>query len=92
MTLYEKPGRTVTIHIDGTAAEVPEGCSVAVALIVAGAAGTQRSAQRPEEPGVFCGMGSCFECVLRIDGESAQRTCITPVRDGMRAETKKGEM
>ena len=36
--------------------------------------------------GLFCGMGLCFDCLVRVDGRPGVRACVTPVRDGMRVE------
>ncbi len=46
---------------------------------------TTRGQGRPR--GLFCGIGSCFDCLLTIDGQPGQRACLVPVRDGMRLST-----
>jgi D-hydroxyproline dehydrogenase subunit alpha len=33
--------------------------------------------------GPLCGMGTCFECRVTVDGEPHCRACLTPVREGM---------
>jgi len=78
---------TVTITVDGQERSVPAGCSVAVALLLCGVDHTRTTTLGGEPRGVFCGMGSCFDCVATIDGRSSQRTCITEAVDGMRVET-----
>ncbi len=37
--------------------------------------------------GLFCGMGVCFDCLVRVDGRVGVRACLEPVRAGMRIET-----
>lgn len=37
--------------------------------------------QRPR--GMLCGIGICFECLVRVDGESGKRACVTLARPGM---------
>jgi predicted molibdopterin-dependent oxidoreductase YjgC len=37
--------------------------------------------------GVFCGMGSCYECHAEVDGEPQTRTCMVTVSEGMRVRT-----
>ncbi|CAN7539072.1 FAD-dependent oxidoreductase [Neorhizobium sp. LjRoot104] len=71
-----------TVHVDGLPFRVDAGLSVAAALTGLGrsdfstdAAGSRR--------GVFCGMGVCHDCLVTIDGRTSQRSCMTPVRDGM---------
>ena len=38
----------------------------------------------------ICGMGSCFECRVTVDGRPHQRSCLIPCRDGMIVETGSG--
>ena len=38
-----------------------------------------------EPRGGLCGMGSCYECRARVDGQ-LRRTCLTPAKDGMTVE------
>ena len=35
----------------------------------------------------LCGMGTCFEWRVTIDGVPHQRSCLVPVRDGMTVVT-----
>jgi predicted molibdopterin-dependent oxidoreductase YjgC len=59
------------------------GQTVAAALLEAGVR-SWRVTRRDERPrGLFCGIGVCFDCLLTIDGQPAQRACLVPVRDGM---------
>ena len=73
----------VEIFFEGRALPAYEDETVAAALTAAGILGLRR-AQDGRERGVFCGMGVCFECLVRIDGRLAQRACMTKVRAGMR--------
>lgn len=76
----------VTITIDGREAKVPRGISVAAALLNQGVTGFRRSV-RGEGRGPLCGMGTCHECRVTIDGRAHQRACLVPVREGMRVIT-----
>lgn len=73
--------------VDGREVEFAEGCSVAAVLLSVGLVATRRSPRRQEPRGHYCGMGVCFECVVRIDGCSDRRACLTEARDGMVVET-----
>lgn len=80
---FQRQGATVAFEMNGERLEGIEGESIAAALIAAGRmslrhdkAGTPR--------GLFCGMGTCFECEVSIDERSPQRACLTKVRAGMR--------
>lgn len=79
-------GPNLRITIDGRALEVALGTSVAAALLNAGILGVRRSvAGRPRGP--VCGMGTCFECRVTIDGQQHVRSCNVVCADGMHIET-----
>ncbi len=64
---------TVTVRVNGTPAEVPVGSTVAVAVLLStGVCRTSVSGQ-PRAP--LCGMGTCFECRVEINGQIHQRSC-----------------
>lgn len=75
----------VTISVNGRDVQVPEGSSVAAAIEAAGA--PFRRSRTGERRAPLCGMGMCFECRATVDGVAQQRTCLVPVRNGMRVET-----
>jgi D-hydroxyproline dehydrogenase subunit gamma len=79
-------GRRVELTVDGVAVEAFEGESVAAALMAAGRRRLRVSGRRSEPRGMYCGIGLCFECTMIVDGQRV-RTCVTPVRDGMRIGT-----
>jgi aerobic-type carbon monoxide dehydrogenase small subunit (CoxS/CutS family) len=66
------------------------GETVAAALLAAGQRTLRLTTRRGEPRGVFCGMGICFDCLVRVDGRPNVRACQTPVADGMRVETQQG--
>ena len=75
----------VRIHVNGHPLEVPAGISVAAAV-----ARLQLPCRRSvsgQWRAPFCGMGVCFECRMRIDGQAQQRACMTQVRNGMQVST-----
>jgi sarcosine oxidase subunit alpha len=65
---------------------VPAGSSVAAALIDAGVTAFRHSVS-DEVRGPLCGMGTCFECRVTIDGVAHRRACLIPVSEGMRVST-----
>jgi sarcosine oxidase subunit alpha len=77
---------TVTIHADGRAVPVTAGVTVAAALVDLGVAGFRRSVGG-EPRGPLCGMGTCYECRVTIDGVAHRRSCLVVVADGMRVDT-----
>lgn len=83
-------GEEVTIFVDGRKVPARAGEPVAAALYAAGIRTTRFSRRRGEARGPFCMVGRCTECVMTVDGVENVRTCMTPVRDGMRVETPGG--
>lgn len=76
----------IQIELNGRSVLVPEGISVAAALLNAGVAAF-RTSGGGEARGPLCGMGVCYECRATIDGVAHQRTCLEPTRPGMRVVT-----
>lgn len=40
--------------------------------------------------GFFCAIGKCSSCLVEVDGVPNVRSCITPVREGMRVRRQVG--
>jgi len=79
-------GRSITVLINGRTVSVPEGTTVAAAILAAGVTAFRTSVTGdPRAP--LCGMGICFECRASIDGQPHRRTCQVPCRDGMEVVT-----
>ncbi len=77
---------TVRLEVDGRALECAGDLTVLAALLGAGVAVLRRS-PGGEPRGPLCGMGTCFECRVTIDGQPHRRACLTPVREGLRVTT-----
>ena len=80
---FVRRSRPVQIFFSARPVTALEGETVAAALTAAGIR-TLRTDDRGEPRGVFCGMGVCFDCLVRIDGRASQRACMTKVAEGMR--------
>ena len=78
---------SVVIWIDGEQASVPSGVPLGAVLHRLRHGQLRRTARLGDARGLFCGMGTCFDCLVTIDGRPGQRACITPVENGMRVET-----
>jgi predicted molibdopterin-dependent oxidoreductase YjgC len=76
----------VRITVNGAAIDVERGTIVAVAVLMSGEFGFRRSATG-EMRGPVCGMGTCFECRVTIDGQAHARSCQMPCSDGMQVRT-----
>jgi sarcosine oxidase subunit alpha len=76
-------GDTVEITVNGRAIRVDRGSTVAAALLAAGEPAF-RISESGESRVPLCGMGTCYECRVTIDGVEQQRACLVSVRPGMR--------
>lgn len=79
--------RQVKIQVDGKHLDAFEGESVAAALIAAGIHKFRMSQKNNEPRSVYCGMGTCCECMVTVNGVHSIRACMTQVTDGMQIET-----
>ena len=82
-------GESVEIVVDGERLRVSEGMTLASALMDAGVSAFRVSVSgAPRAP--ICGMGSCFECRVTVNGRPQQRSCLIPCTEGMIVETAGG--
>ncbi len=73
----------VTIFVDGQALSVSPGDSVAAALLGVGRLRFRQSAKSGAPRSPHCMMGSCFECLVKIDGIPGRQACMATVEEGM---------
>lgn len=86
----EKGKKKVTIQYNGKPIEAIEGEPIGAALMAAGIRSFRLTAKRQEPRGMFCAIGRCTDCMMVVDGVPNTRTCVTPVRDGMKVERQNG--
>lgn len=84
--LVFKRGPKVRIYYRGRPIDAYEGETVGAALYAAGIKVLTRSLKYHRPRGFFCAIGKCSSCFMRVDGVPNVKTCVTPVRDGMRIE------
>ena len=75
-------GEAVTFTVDGAPLEAHRGQTIAAALYASGRRVFRATRINGKPRGLYCGMGVCFDCVVKVNGETA-RACMTPVEDGM---------
>lgn len=85
--IHDDQGDDEALCFDGRTIPVAASDSVASAMIAAGERGN-RADDSGGRRGVWCGMGVCHECAVRIDGEDSRLACMTPARDGQIIETQ----
>jgi predicted molibdopterin-dependent oxidoreductase YjgC len=84
-------GPRLSITVDGVPTTAYEGETIAAVLLAGGAMRFRSSEVRDAPRGYYCGMGICFECLVRVDGAFNVRACMTPVRDGMAVERERAK-
>lgn len=80
----------ITFTFEGVPLQVEPGASIAAALISHGERVTRLTRVNSQPRGVFCGIGVCFDCLIEVDGEPNQRSCITTVKEGMVVKVQHG--
>ncbi|MGL4239891.1 MAG: (2Fe-2S)-binding protein, partial [Beijerinckiaceae bacterium] len=67
---------------NGEEVEARPGESIAAALAASGVLELRRT--RSGAPrGQHCGMGSCFDCIVTVDGRTGVRACLEKAQPGM---------
>jgi len=77
------PGDAITLTVDGSPVEARRGQTIAAALVASGRRTFRETRMNGRPRGLYCGMGVCFDCIVKVGGETV-RSCMTPVEDGMR--------
>jgi predicted molibdopterin-dependent oxidoreductase YjgC len=75
--------QAITVRIDDRIVSAVPGQSVAAMLITVGITSWRTTRKQGRPRGLFCGIGACFDCLVRIDDAPPVRACLVPVRDGM---------
>ncbi len=87
--LTPKEGKRVRFSFNGVQHQGLEGEMVSSAVFAAGERVFGHHPRDGSPQGLFCANGQCSQCTLMIDGK-ARKSCITPLREGMKVETLEG--
>lgn len=79
-------GKKVTFTFDGRTMLGNEGEMVSSALFANGIRSFSIHTVGDAPQGIFCANGQCAQCTVIIDGHPV-KSCITPLREGMKVET-----
>ena len=77
----------VNFTFNGTQYSGEEGQSVAAALLNSGVTELRPTRFNAEPRTIFCGIGICFDCVVKIDGVANQRSCLITITEGAQIES-----
>lgn len=80
----------VAIWFNDQLLTVPDGRSVAAALLAAGVSRFRATPVSGAPRAPFCMMGACFECLVEIDGVPSRQACMVEVKAGMRIHSQEG--
>lgn len=81
------PQNAPCVLLDGESVPFAPGCSVAEVLLGQGRLPCRRHPVDGMERAPFCLMGSCFECLVQINGQPDRQACMTTAAAGMRIDT-----
>jgi predicted molibdopterin-dependent oxidoreductase YjgC len=76
------PVGRVRFTFDGGDLSADEGATIASALMANGVRSWRLTRRRSRPRGLFCGIGTCFECLVDVNGESSVRACMRALADG----------
>ena len=83
--------KPVSFRFEGQEIEGAEGDTVAAALLAAGIASLKDAPVSGVPRAPYCMMGTCFECLMEIDGVANQQACMTRVAEGMEINRQIGK-
>lgn len=81
-------GEGFTFRFDGRTVPAHPGETIASALLAAGIRHLRTTRVHGRPRGLFCGIGSCFDCLVTVDGRPSQRACLTPAAPDLEVEVQ----
>jgi sarcosine oxidase subunit alpha len=76
-------GKELNFTFEDKAMKAYEGETIAMALFRSGVDVFSKSPKYHRPRGMFCAIGKCSSCMMRVNGVPNVKTCIIPVREGM---------
>ena len=76
---------------DGRPLVASAGTTLAGALIANGIVSWRTTRVRKEPRGLFCGIGTCFDCLIDVNDEHAVRACVRPLVNGDELRTSQSK-
>lgn len=84
------PSATYTMAFDGRDLPAQAGQSIAAVLWSAGILAWRTTRDDGAPRGAFCGIGSCYDCLVTVNDRPNQRACLVPAREGDTVTTQEG--
>lgn len=83
-----RPGPEFTVRVDGRAVPVRPGQTLAAALWASGTVAWRTTRGGGQPRGAFCGIGSCFDCLVTVNGTPDVRACLVRPEPGDAVSTR----
>jgi thioredoxin reductase/bacterioferritin-associated ferredoxin len=75
-------GKEIEIFIDNHPIRAYEGETIGAVLTAIGIRQIRHAPQLKDPRGLYCCTGSCYGCLVTVNGRPNERACVTPVRSG----------
>ena len=85
-----KRGKEIEIFVNNHPIRAYEGETIAAVLTAIGIRQIRHAPQLKDPRGLYCCMGSCYGCLLTVNGRPNERACVTPVQAGQRITLQEG--
>ena len=76
-----------TVIVNGKPVQAHQGMRLIDVLWKAGIRILRSTVISSAPRGMYCGMGTCYDCLVTVNGEKMIRACMTSVEPGMYVET-----
>ena len=87
-----KKGKEVTFYYEGQKLKGCEGETIAAALHAAGVRSLHETEKKHRHRGLFCAIGNCSSCLMKVNGIPNVRVCVEPLREGITVERQVGNV
>ncbi len=83
-------GREIEIFINQHRIRAYEGETIAAVLTAIGIRQIRQAPQLKDPRGLYCCMGTCYGCLVTVNGQPNERACVTPVQAGQHITLQEG--
>jgi len=83
-------GKAIAVKVNGVNIKAYEGESIGAVLTASGVRKIRYAPHHHDPRGLYCGMGSCYGCLVTVNGQPNIRACVTPVESGMEITLQDG--
>lgn len=83
--------KVLSFTFDGIEFNGLEGDTIASALHACGVKILRHSNEKKRPRGLYCAIGNCSSCLMKVDGSPNVRVCVETLQDGMVVETQNGK-